>query len=82
MKGRGCSAEKPEYSPEINFHDYIGAISTLNAEAEIRDIRTVDLFKKAKFEIKRIGLGEFAAALGVDPSNLAKVSNGESSVQL
>lgn len=52
------------------------AISELNSEAEILDIRQAELLQAAKMEIGRIGLGDFAAAVGIDPSNISKIISG------
>jgi transcriptional regulator with XRE-family HTH domain len=52
------------------------AIFELNAEVEIREIRKVELLGRAKLEIERIGLSEFAVAVGVDPSNMSKLIKG------
>jgi DNA-binding transcriptional regulator YdaS (Cro superfamily) len=56
------------------------AISELNAEAQIREIRKVELLGRAKLEIERIGLSEFAVAVGVDPSNVLKLIKGRRTV--
>jgi len=69
-------AEIPNIPPKL-ISAINRAISALNGEAEIQDILRVELFDQVKMEIGRIGLGEFAAAVGTDPSNLSKVINGQ-----
>lgn len=52
-------------------------IASLIGEVRKREAQITALLRKARIEIKKIGLSEFARRLGVDPSNLAKVLNGE-----
>jgi DNA-binding transcriptional regulator YdaS (Cro superfamily) len=56
------------------------AISELNTESKMQEIQNIELLGKAQLEIGQIGLGEFAAAVGIDPSNLSKVINGRRKV--
>jgi hypothetical protein len=44
--------------------------------AEIIEIRKGELLERAKLEIGRVGLGNFAAAVGIDPSNMSKIISG------
>lgn len=52
------------------------AIGTLNAEYLDSQVRKAGLLRQAANKIDRIGLKEFAAVVGTDPSNLSKALKG------